>query len=172
MKPFYITLGLLILLAYSSCKKSDIAPVTFSNITVTDASCLYISNIDTTDWGYDEGWYSYEYNFISFNDSVRITDSLAGYVQVSAICANPNDGRFTWNVNTGRQCMLRMAIVNTDMQIVYYAVKRLPGGPVTYQYDFSANTSFHKNEYYRLYYGFYTSKDSLYYKGHGDIRLE
>lgn len=172
MKPVYSALFLLILLTYNGCQKSTIAPVTFEKITVTDTTCLFISDIDTTDWGYDEGWYGYEYNFISFNDSVRITDSLAGYVQVSAICANPNNGHFTWNINTGRQCMLRMAIVNTEMQILYYAVKRLPGGPVNYQYDLSANTAFHKNEFYRIYYGFYTSKDSLYYKGHGDLRIE
>lgn len=168
-------LGILLLIGIvlnSGCKKSPESPINFSAITVTDTTCLYISDVDITDWGSDAGWATIEYNLISFKDSVRISDSLTGYVQVSAICANPNDGHFSWQINTERECMMRMALVNNEMQLLHYEVKRMPGGPLTLNYDFRNNTSFHKNENYRIYYGFYNKKDSLYYKGHGDLRLE
>ncbi|HLP50604.1 MAG TPA: hypothetical protein VK154_06940 [Chitinophagales bacterium] len=156
----------------AGCKKSTVSPYNFSKITVADNSCMYISEVDTTDWGYDAAWTTVEYNFINFKDSVIVTDSLAGYIQVSAPCPNPSEGVFIMGLNTERQCMMRLACVNTEMQILYYTVKKLTGGPIVTAYDFRSNTAFHKNENYRIYYGFYNSKDSLYYKGHGDFRIE
>lgn len=170
MKTVYFFAVLLMLL--SSCKKDDSTPIDFSKITVTDTSCIFISDVDNTDWTYDAAWTIQEKSFLNFIDSIVVTDSTTGYVQLSAPCANPNEGAFTLGINTEKQAKMKLVCVNTEMEILHYNSAKLTGGPITRAFDFRSNTAFHKNENYRLYYGFYNSKDSLYYKGHGDFRIE
>ena len=172
MKTLHSFCFLFTVLLFSSCKKTTVTPIDFSKITVADASCIYISEIDTTDWTYDNYWSAQELSFLKFGDTITITDSVTGYVQLSAPCPNPNDGLFIVGMNTERQCRMKLVCVNTDMQILYYTSRKFTGGPIVTVYDFRANTAFHKNGNYRFYYGFYNSKDSLYYKGHGDFRIE
>jgi hypothetical protein len=172
MKPVYLSI-LFIVLAFTSCKKTTVTPVDFSKITVVDASCVYVGEIDSTDWTYDASWTTQELAFMKFTDtSVVVTDSSTGYVQLSGACSNPNDGLFIIGMNTQRQCKMKLVCVNTDMQILYYNTRKFTGGPIVTSYDFRNNTSFHKNQNYRIYYAFYNATDSLYYKGHGDFRIE
>jgi hypothetical protein len=152
--------------------KRQSVPIDFSKITVTDSSCLYISDVDPTDWVSDDSWTSKEAAFLKFTDTLFVTDTSIGYVQISALCPNPNAGAFNLGVNTQYPCKMKLVCVNTEMQVLYYTTNILTGGPVPYNYDFRSQTAFHKNENYRLYYGFYNSRDSLYYKGHGDFRIE
>ena len=172
MKKLSCFAFLLTVLLFSGCKKDNLSPIDFSKITVTDTSCIYISEVDTTDWTYDDNWTEQETNFLNFADTIIVTDSVAGFVQVSAVCPNPNEGLFIMGINTQRQCKMKLVCVNNEMQVLYYLTRKFTGGSVTTSYDFRSLTAFHKNENYRLYYGFYNSKDSLYYKGHGDFRIE
>jgi len=172
MKTFLTTAFLFITVAFSSCKKDNSTPIDFAKITVTDTSCIYISDVDNTDWTQDAVWTIQEKSFMNFADSIVVTDSTTGYVQPSAPCANPNEGAFTLSMNAEKQCKMKLVCVNTEMEVLYYSSTKLTGGPISNAYDFRSNTAFHKNENYRLYYGFYNSKDSLYYKGHGDFRIE
>ncbi len=172
--PLRVTLPFIVAFIFfiSSCKKDTSTPLDFSKITVTDTSCIYISDVDLTDWTSDAAWTTPETAFLNFADTILATDSTTGYVQFAAPCPNPNDGLFTLGVNTEKPCKMKLVCVNTEMQVLYYTSLQLTGGPVATVYDFRSNTAFHKNENYRLYYGFYNSKDSLYYKGHGDLRVE
>ena len=172
MKTFYRFSFFFCLLLFVSCKKTFVTPVDFSKITVADSSCIYISDVDTTDWSYDATWTAQETSFLNFADTISITDSLTGYIQLSAPCPNPNHGLFILGMNTEHQCKMKLVCVNTDMHILYYTARKFTGGPIVTVYDFRALTSFHPNKNYRLYYAFYNSKDSLYYKGHGDFRIE
>ncbi len=174
MKKLSCSAFLFSALFFSACKKDSTSLLyDFSKITVTDASCIYISGVDTTDWTYDDSWTDQETGFLKFSDtSVVVTDTATGYIQVDAICPNPNEGLFVMGVNTQRQCKMKLVCVNNEMQVLYYLTRKFTGGSVTTSYDFRSLTAFHKNENYRLYYGFYNSKDSLYYKGHGDFRIE
>jgi len=172
MKSFCSLFFVLAVLLFSSCKKDNTTPLDFSKITVTDASCIYISDIDTTDWTKDVTWTTQELNLLNFTDTISVTDSVTGFVQLSAPCPNPNEGLFILGLTTERQCKMKLACVNNQMQLLYYTSRLFTGGPIITSYDFRSVSSFHKNENYRFYYGFYNSKDSLYYKGHGDFRIE
>ena len=162
-----------IVLYYSSCKKDTVvAPPDFSKITETDSSCLYNGNIDSTDWGNDANWSAQELSLLGFKDTFPILDSTFGFVQVSAACNNPNNGVFIVGTDVQKECTMKVAVVNKQMQILHYNTYKLTGGPIIHGFNFAGNTAFHPNEYYRLYYGFYNFKDSLFYKGHGDFRIE
>jgi hypothetical protein len=173
MKAFYsISVLLLLVCGFQSCKKDKSIYTDFNTITVTDENCIYIGDVDPLDWTYDANLTAQEHNFLKYIDSIPSGDSTTGYILVSAACPNPNPGQFTVAVNTEKTCKMHLVCVNSEMQILYYTSRQFTGGPVTTSYDFRALTAFHKNENYRLYYGFYTAKDSLYYQGHGDFRIE
>lgn len=155
-----------------SCKKDISTAPDFSKITVVDDNCIYVGDVDTTDWTNDVAWTAQETLFMNFADTIVVTDTLTDFVQVSAACSNPNHGLFIVGLSTGKQCKMKLVAVNTDMHVLYYTARKFTGGPIVTAYDFRALTAFHTNANYRLYYAFYNSNDSVYYKGHGDIRIE
>ncbi|MBP6730877.1 MAG: hypothetical protein KA149_02395 [Chitinophagales bacterium] len=173
MKAFYYLLLLALLsTGFSSCKKDKSVFSDFELITEMDASCDTIGAIDPFDWTYDKTWSVQEEGFLKFRDSIPSGDSVAGWVEVSPACPNPNNGQVFVGINTQRNCKMRMVCINNEQQIVYYTARKFTGGQILTGYDFRGLTAFHANENYRFYYGFYTASDSLYYKGHGDFRIE
>ena len=172
MQRICVFLFLITALTFQSCKKEVVTPLDFSKITVTDSSCIYISLVDTTDWTADINWTAQETGLLNFKRTVAVGDSIAGFIQVSAACPNPSAGRFALGINTERACVMKLAIVNTEMQVLYFTNHAFTGGPIITAYDLTSLTAFDKDENHRMYYAFYTSKDSLYYKGHGDFRIE
>jgi hypothetical protein len=155
-----------------SCKK-DAPPPDFSQITVTDSTCLLIGDTDNTDWTFDDYWMTGEYQLLKFIDTNAVaTDTSIGWVQIHALCPNPNNGIFIWDFATEYPAKMKLAVVNTKFRVLYYEAITLTGGSSAVSYDFRYNHSFHQGENYRIYYGFYNSRDSLYYKGHGDFRTE
>lgn len=158
---------------FSACKKTAVtSPPDFSKITVTDSSCIYSGAVDSTDWTYDDTWTTQELALLNFTDTISVTDSTTGYVQVSAACPNPNHGVFIIGTDVQKQCKLKVAIVNTSMQLLAYNTYHLTGGPIMTGFNFAGSGSFHANENYRMYYAFYNSQGTLFYMGHGDFRIE
>ena len=173
MRKFFLFLfTAAVLFHFGACKKDNIVPIDFSQYTATDSNCIISGVYDNTDWTYDTTWTATETALMSFNANIATTDSTFGYVHVSPACPNPNNGLFIIGINTEKQCKMKIVCVNTSFETLYYTSKKFTGGPIVTSYDFSALTSFHPNENYRLYYAFYNSLDSIYYKGHGDIRIE
>ncbi len=174
MKKFFVSVLLFYIFFYFiSCKKeANTNRYDFSKYTATNASGDTIGEPDTTDWTFDNDWSGRDSLFINFNDTIMLTDSLPGYIELSSAIPNPNDGRFVLGVNTERECKMRAACVNSELEILYYHAFKFTGGPGMLVFDFRGITSFHQRKNYRLYYGFYNASDSLYYKGHGDFRIE
>lgn len=175
MKNFYALAFISILLVQSSSCKKEISNTTtfdYSDFTVTDTSCLFTGHVDTTDWAYDVIWSSFETALLNFSDTISEIDSLTGYVQVSAACSNPSGGLFIVGTTVEKACVMRIAVVNNKQELIYYRAVKLTGGPIINAFDFRYTGAFHKNENYRMYYGFYNSTRTLYYKGHGDFRIE
>jgi hypothetical protein len=175
MKGLYaLLLSFLLLTGSSSCKKAALNTIDFTEITFTDSIyCGIIGEPDTSDWATDTAaWSAKENALLNFSDDLVIIDSVAGTINISAACPNPNDGHFRIIINTERECKMKIACVNTEMETLYFAANKLTAGANTAEFDFGALTAFHKNMYYRMYYAFYNSKDSLYYKGHGDFLIQ
>lgn len=159
-------------LFHSSCKKEIVEPIDFSKYTATDNNCVPLGVIDSTDWTYDAEWNATENSLMNFSDNITGTDSIAGYVEVSPACPNPSEGIFIVGVNTERACKMKIVCVNTEMEPLFFTTKQLTGGPIVTAYDLRPLSAFHKNMNYRMYYAFYNAADSVYYKGHGDFRIE
>ena len=156
-----------------ACKKDEVFAPDFSSITYTDNTGQINGTVDSSDWTHDAFWNGTEYNFLSFEDTTaRGNDSLFGSIVVSPALSNPNAGLFIVGLNPERQVQMKYAIVNTDLRVLYYGTRKLNGGLTWLSFDLTTNTAVRKGEYYRMYYGFYNSNDSLYYKGHGDIKIE
>lgn len=169
---YYLLLFSILTLSFSSCKKDKSVFSDFEQITETNGSCDTFGAVDPLDWTYDKTWSAQEEGYLKFRDTIPSGDSAVGTVEVSPACPNPGDGLVFIGINTQRNCKMRLVCINNEQQIVYYTARKFTGGQILTGYDFRGLTSFHKNEYYRFYYGFYTAKDSLYYKGHGDFRIE
>lgn len=174
MKVFTIGVFLLcVLLSINACQKDSVNVIDFSEITPTDETGALIGQADTTDWTYDAAWTSRETALMTFNDTaLNSSDSVMGAIAVSPAFPNANDGLFIVGIEPERQCKLKYVFVNSDFNVLNYGIRKLNGGPTFYAFDFRSNTAFDKGANYRMYYGFYNSKDSLYYKGHGDIKIE
>lgn len=174
MKVFTIGAFLLFgLLSINACQKDSVNVIDFSEITPTDVNGAPMGAADTTDWTFDAAWTSRETALMTFNDTAfNSSDSVMGAIAVSPAFPNANDGLFIVGMDPERQCKLKYVFVNTDFNVLNYGIRKLNGGATFYTFDFRNNTAFDKGANYRMYYGFYNSKDSLYYKGHGDIKIE
>jgi hypothetical protein len=159
-------------MSFSGCKKESTSNYDFTQLTYTDLNGSINGSTDTTDWGYDANWTEAETKLLSFKDTVKTNDTAIGYIHISPAFPNPSTGIFLIGSDVERACKMKAVFVNERFQILHYLSRKYTGGPIINVYDFTANTAFHKGNYYRMYYGFYNAKDSLYYKGHGDLRIE
>jgi hypothetical protein len=172
-KNFYIGIVLLtILVIVQSCKKDYVAPTDFSTITATSSECAENGAHDTTDWTNDVLNYALDTALLTFYDGITTTDTLAGKVTILPPCPNPGNGFFIWNVEATRQCKLKLVCINEKYETLYYNAYRLTGEPMEIAFDFRYNTAFKKGGYYRMFYAFYNSRDSIYYAGHGDFQVQ
>src|ERR1041385_3745975 len=131
MKLLY-TSAIFILLAtqFISCKKEQAVIYDFSNFSETDSNCLYTGAVDGSDWGSDAEWTTWEYALMKFSAIGTITDTLTGFVEISPACPNPSEGLFIVGLNTQRQCKMKIACVNPEMETLFYSTKILTGGPI------------------------------------------
>ncbi len=172
MYSFRTVVLMLLALAINGCKKDNTTPLDFSKLTTTDIHCVTFGDPDSTDWTFDSYWTAQESALLKFNDTLSVSDTLTGWIEVSAPCPNPGNGIFILGVNSEYACKMKLVCVNTEMQILYYSSEIFHGGVSWIPLDLTTNTAFRKSEYYRLYYSFSNAQDSVYYKGHGDIRIE
>jgi hypothetical protein len=162
-----------LLVVLNCCKKPPTTvPLDFSKITVTNNECEITGAIDSAAWINDVLNLALDTQFLTFADYTGITDTLTGTIQISPICPNPSNGFFLWNVSSTRECKLKIVCIDINEEILYYNTYRLEGGPLLIAFDFSKTTSFKKNTNYRMYYGFYNAKDSVYFSGHGNFRIQ
>lgn len=161
-----------LLLSVASCKKESSQSYNFTQITETDASANSIGYVDSSDWGYDANWSAAETKLLSFKDTLKSSDTTIGYIHISPAFPNPSAGTFFIGADTEKGCKMKAVFVNEQFQILHYLSRNFTGGPIITVYNLAAITAFRKGHYYRMYYGFYNAMDSLYYKGHGDLRIE
>ena len=162
----------IVALLLQACKKDIVRVVDFSKYTTTDNECQITGVGDTTEWINNVLNRSEDTALLIFADNIFISDTQAAKISITPPCPNPSNGFFIWNVNPSRECKLKVVCVNTAGDILYYNAYGLLGGPITLGFDFRGKSVFHSGINYRMYYGFFNSRDSLYYSGHGDIRIQ
>ena len=173
MKKFYFLLLLSVITIYfDSCKKTTVTVVDFSKYTATNNECE-ITSKDSTDWTNDLIWSYADSSLVAFSDTFVFNDTLTGKISITPACPNPSNGLFICNVTPQRQCKMKLVCINTNYDILYFNTYLLNSEPITLGFDFREATAFHKNVNYRMYYAFYSSlRDSMYYRGHGDFRIQ
>ena len=172
-KISFATFAISVLLTLlASCKKETTQVLDFSSYVATDNECHVTGATDTTEWANTILTRKQDTSRLTFADNIVITDTVAGTITISPPCPNPSNGFFIWNIHPERQCKLRLVCINAANDIIYYNAYGLSGGPMTIGFDFRNTSTFHPGTNYRMYYGFYNAKDSLYFAGHGDIRIQ
>lgn len=172
MKQFYLFLfAALLLTTFNACKKTPVTVIDFSKQTITDDECR-VTSTDTSDWINTAEWTRLDSSVILFRDTFNFNDTVVGKIHIAPICPNPSKGLFVWNVSPAEQCRLKVVCVNTKYDLLYLNSYLLQPEPVSLIFDFRGQTAFHPNNDYRFYYAFTNSKDSIYFKGHGDFRIE
>jgi hypothetical protein len=161
----------LALMVLQSCHKETVTPVSFSTIDSTDNECRVTGTVDTTQWCNSVLNRASDTLFLTFAANVGITDSVCGRVTMAPSCPNPSNGFFIWNVSCTRQCLLKVVCVSTAFDVLYFNSYVINAEPITLGFDLRAQTAFRNDSSYRMYFGFYNSNDSLYYSGHGDIKI-
>jgi len=163
---FFILLALL-----QSCKKNSVRIIDYTHYVATDKECRVTGTIDTTQWVNNVLNRAEDTAWLIYTDNIVISDSVCATISMSPPCPNPSNGFFVWDVNPSRQCKLKVVCISTAQDILYFNTYGLNGGPITLGFDFRSQTSFRTDSSYRMYFGFYNSRDSLYYSGHGDIKI-
>lgn len=167
----YSLLAITLITCIYSCQKGSVTEYNFTQITFTD-SLGNEAEVDTTDWTYDNSWTGGEIKLVSYIDSLKATDSMPGFIKISPAYPNPTKGTIIMNINFERACKMKAVLVNQNFEILFYQSNLVSSGPGIAYYDLRGLTAIDKNNYYRLYYGIFNSKDSLYYKGHGDLLIQ
>ena len=169
---FVISVFVTLLALIPGCKKEITQVTDYSTFVATNNECQITGAVDSTQWGNSILTRQQDTALLVFADNIYITDTVAGPITISPPCPNASNGFFIWNINPTRQCKLRLVCVNTSSDILYYNAYGLSGAPVTIGFDFRSVSTFHSGSSYRMYYGFYNAKDSLYFAGHGNFKIQ
>jgi hypothetical protein len=102
--------------------------------------------------------------------SSRVIDPLA--FQVGPTFPNPATDDFRFPIHNKTKVGLSVVIVNKDFEVLLRTHTILWSETSQLSFDFTKNKLFSRGQIYRLYYGFSTKEEWLFYKGHGDILFE
>lgn len=152
------------------CKKNNDSPVIdVSQITSTDALGNILSQ-DNTDWTKDNNWTDKEQALFQAPTSAQLVNTETGTVTIFPAYPNPVINQQFLTIKTSTITLLQIVIVDNMLSIKKRYFVLTSGSTLSFAYLFDA-AIFTNNTNYRLYYGFYSLSDGLFYKGHGDIRI-
>ncbi len=161
----FVTMIACIVLA--SCKKDKAVTgkINFSGITATDEFGNYIGEVDSSDWTNDGDFPDDIQNRLNFSDTFNYANTETGVASVDAF-PNPVHSQFQLLFSSAKPSILKYIIVDESLTEYGRAIMRLDSKFSAV--SVSAN-SFPDNKYFRVYYAFYNSSKTAFYKGHGDL---
>jgi len=165
------TLLLLLLFLNCACNKEGNTSIDVSEITSTDFWATPLGAEDKTDWTSDNIWSDQEKAlFVTPPDSL-LKDAETAIVSVFPAYSNPTAYLLRLTIQSSKNTVCE--VVFTDRNLIFkerFFLKLEKGYPTNL---FKLNeATYSNNTNYRLYYGFYSSTNILYYKGHGDIQVK
>lgn len=177
MKTRHITIATILLLSIAACTPRDEpqpAPVypDMTQISPTDEQGQAMGAADPTDWTYDATWTDEEHALMMFADTINnVLDTGNNIIQVYPAYPNPSSGLFSFYAACGKESKVKLVLVDSSMHSLRTFAYRTEEGAIHKHFGFHLASDIDTGNY-RMYYGFYNSSDSLYYKGHGDIKIE
>jgi hypothetical protein len=155
-------------LLFCGCKKKiDFGPD--EGITYRDNNNNPVSKIDPSDWTLDGNWSKQEKKLFD-GLGVDVNSTAQGVVRNISLYPNPieTQGNFTYSVTASLS--LKLVVVDRKYKVLLNTTYAPPTvGHYAFNIDFT-DSKFESGESYRMYYVFYQGS-TLYYKGHGDIKM-
>ena len=160
----------LFLILNFQCKKNDNKPtIDVSQITSTDALGNILSQ-DITDWTKDNNWTIEEQGLFQTPTPAQLVNTETATVSLFPAYPNPVSNAQFIGITTSKITLGQIVITDDKLTIKKRFFFNTPSTPQAIAYLFDSSI-FSNDTNYRLYYGFYSLSDGLFYKGHGDIRI-
>lgn len=163
-------ISFLVLTLNIQCKKKEDKPaIDVSQITTTDALGNILS-MDNTDWTKDDNWTTQEEALFQTPTAEQLANTETAVISLLPAYPNPVSHEQFIVITTSKITLLQIVITDNKLAIKQRFFFTTPSTTqsITYLFDSSI---FSNNTNYRLYYGFYSLADGLFYKGHGDIQV-
>ena len=176
------------LFALAACHKSDSGPtIDFGNndgFSHRDANNMPNGTQDATDWTTDANWSQTEQNlFASLHLSLTGSQADSSDWRIDFFpnsCALGAEGRFRMEYERNVLLLptnkrISIAIVDAHYNLLDSFDFAINTGPYGYEMAFQPRfdtTKYSPLALYRMYYVLYEAGQQVYYRGHGDIRLE
>ncbi|MBD2714491.1 hypothetical protein KBK19_05550 [Microvirga sp. STR05] len=162
---------LFFVLALSACKKKD-PTIDFGpngGIAMRDHNNYPMSTPDPTDWTLDGAWNTQERGL--FQDlGLDLNATATGTVSNLSTYPNPVEaGRAIFHFTTPIAVTCSFVVVDEKYQVVRPLQTSTASSGLSFSLDVS-DSAFQQGKLYRLYYVF-RNGSSLYYKGHGDVKI-
>lgn len=153
-------------LIYFSCKDDEAKGlITISGITKLDAEANPIGSNDITDWKFTDSWSIGEENLFDRNNSSNTATEITAPHSSVIVLGYPNPAKslifFAFQLEKNMYYDLRIVDKNLNIKVEMDSVKH---GVITLR-----DSSFIKNELYRVYYKIHS--DNKIYRGHGDFNF-
>lgn len=174
MKKELIILLLLITIFSFSCKKTDsgqTAKIDVTVITETDNFGTTLSQIDNSDWTNENTWTNEEFTLLQTPSVAQLGSSEKAIITVWPGFPNPTSGIIIFAANISKPTLVQIVIVDNMLSLKdRYFLANSNNNLNLFTFSLDAS-KYSNNTNYRIYYGFYSLTDGLYYKGHGDLKI-
>ena len=169
----FLLLPLALLLGDCS-KKNTVPTIDFGpndGISYRNASNIPLGTQDPTDWTIDGDWNAQEQNLFTSLRANLNTSPQGSATYIGGAFPNPATNAVRFEYQTPGTALSKIVFVDNN-----YQVMATFDGPTTASTSYSItinlnNGNYKKGQRYRLYYVLYNGT-ALYFKGHGDIRVE
>lgn len=168
MKHQLLLFSLLAVISFGGCKKKiDFGPD--EGITYRDFQNYPQAKSDPSDWTLDGNWNKQEKKLFD-GLGVDVNSTASGSVRNISFFPNPveTEGVLTCQT-TVSGLSIKLVIVDRKYRVVDTVTNSSITGFYNFRFAFD-NSKYKTDEIYRLYYVFYQGS-TLYYKGHGDIKI-
>ncbi len=165
-----LVLIVLCLSLMSGCSKTTPFTIDVSNITSTDAQGNIIGSPDNTDWTMDAEWSETEKSFFR-TDPVDLTGTSVAAIAIQPAYPNPTQSRsVTFQFTASTITYLRIALVDVQLRKQSFYSFLTVVGLNAFQIPFE-EAKLPANKNYRFYYSFDAPASPMYFRGHGDIKV-
>jgi glucose/arabinose dehydrogenase len=171
------TVCLLLTILLAGCGKDGpptLSPkIDVSEITRTDISGnLLTTTPDITDWTLDDTWTVEELELMETPATAQLLNAEMANITIHPGYPNPLANSFAFAFTASTPSFLQVVVTDDQLNVKLRHTRMANAGNNTLLFDASNTTDFVSKQHYRLYYAFYSAADGLYYKGHGDLRIE
>lgn len=162
----------LLAIALAACKKE--APsddrIEISGITTMDANGVSMGAADPDDWTFDANWNARTLALFQAPSASDLTGANAADIHVYPAYPNPGNGTFHWGGTATLATHLQLVFTNDRLEVLQRNSFPVPQGG--WQVAFQLPENNFPSGTYRLHYAFYDVQGRMYYKGHGDVRVQ